>query len=82
MKDKMTNIRVEERESMSKLYDCKVSIVFKAKHATPGNHTWGVNGETGKLQDMTDLGVWDTYSVKAQTVKTAIEVTTKSLLYM
>jgi hypothetical protein len=33
-----------------------------------------VNGETGKLQDMKELGVWDTYSVKAQTVKTAIEV--------
>lgn len=49
-------------------------FVLKAKHATPGNHTWGVNGETGKLQDMTELGVWDTYSVKAQTVKTAIEV--------
>jgi hypothetical protein len=37
-----------------------------------------VNGETGKLQDMTELGVWDTFSVKAQTVKTAIEVTIRN----
>lgn len=26
---------------------------------------------------MTELGVWDTYSVKAQTVKTAIEVSSR-----
>ena len=48
--------------------------LIQAKHATKGNHTWGVNGETGQLQDMKELGVWDTYSVKAQTVKTALEV--------
>ena len=39
-----------------------------------GNTTWGVNGETGEITDMNELGVWDTYSVKAQTLKTAIEV--------
>ncbi|XP_031572027.1 T-complex protein 1 subunit gamma-like [Actinia tenebrosa] len=46
---------------------------LRAKHATPGNTTWGVNGETGEIVDMTELGVWDTYSVKAQTFKTALE---------
>lgn len=39
-----------------------------------GNTTWGVNGETGEITNMNELGVWDTYSVKAQTLKTAIEV--------
>ena len=42
-----------------------------------GNTTWGVNGETGQITDMNELDVWDTYSVKAQTLKTAIEVTSK-----
>lgn len=42
-----------------------------------GNTTWGVNGETGEITDMNELSVWDTYSVKAQTLKTAIEVIIK-----
>ncbi|XP_046858014.1 T-complex protein 1 subunit gamma-like [Xenia sp. Carnegie-2017] len=60
------------------IQNCGGSVIrtltaLKAKHATKGNHTWGVNGETGQLKDMQELGVWDTYSVKAQTIKTAIE---------
>lgn len=46
---------------------------LRAKHAVDSNTTWGVNGETGEITDMNTLGVWDTYSVKAQTFKTAIE---------
>lgn len=49
-------------------------MFLQAKHAVDGNTTWGVNGETGEITDMNELGVWDTYSVKAQTLKTAIEV--------
>ena len=37
-----------------------------------------MNGETGEITDMKDLGVWDTYAVKAQTFKTSIEVSTLS----
>lgn len=48
--------------------------ILQAKHAVDSNTTWGVNGETGEITDMNTLGVWDTYSVKAQTFKTAIEV--------
>jgi len=33
-----------------------------------------VNGENGEIVDMKDFGVWEAYSVKAQTYKTAIEV--------
>jgi len=36
--------------------------------------SWGVNGENGEIVDMKDYGVWEAYSVKAQTYKTAIEV--------
>ena len=46
----------------------------QAKHAVAGNVTWGVDGDTGVVVDMTELGVWDPLSVKVQTYKTAIEV--------
>ena len=46
----------------------------KAKHAVGGNTSWGVNGETGGVADMKEYGIWEAYSVKAQTYKTAIEV--------
>lgn len=35
--------------------------------------SWGINGVTGELVDMHDYGVWEPLSVKAQTIKTAIE---------
>merc|ERR1712038_2101124 len=46
---------------------------LKAKHATPGNASWGVNGLTGKVEDMKDVGVLEPLAVKLQTYKTAIE---------
>jgi T-complex protein 1 subunit gamma len=46
---------------------------LRAKHATEGCTTWGVDGETGNVVDMKELGIWEPYSVKAQTYKTAIE---------
>merc|ERR550539_611020 len=46
---------------------------LRAKHATENNTTWGINGETGELVNMKDYGVWEPYSVKIQTYKTAIE---------
>nr|CAD7423527.1 unnamed protein product [Timema monikensis] len=45
---------------------------LRAKHATGGT-TWGINGETGELADMKNLGVWEPLSVKLQTYKTAVE---------
>lgn len=46
---------------------------LRAKHATEGNTSWGVNGENGDVIDMKEYGIWEAYSVKAQTYKTAIE---------
>jgi len=59
------------------MQNCGVNTIrtmttLTAKHATEGN-TWGVDGETGKIVDMNDFGVWDTFQVKAQVMKTAIE---------
>jgi T-complex protein 1 subunit gamma len=34
----------------------------------------GIDGDRGVLADMAALQIWDTFSVKVQTIKTAIEV--------
>mmetsp|Transcript_15244 Transcript_15244/g.17751 ORF Transcript_15244/g.17751 Transcript_15244/m.17751 type:complete len:557 (+) Transcript_15244:148-1818(+) len=34
---------------------------------------WGINGKTGVLVDMEEYGIWEPFSVKVQTIKTAIE---------
>lgn len=58
---------------------------LRAKHAaayeeveTSGNGTfpkcnWGIDGTTGKLVGMEEFGVWEPFSVKVQTIKTAVE---------
>lgn len=35
---------------------------------------WGINGETGKIVKMDELGIWEPLTVKLQTYKTAVEV--------
>lgn len=51
-----------------------MSFCFQAKHTQEGSQTWGVNGETGALVDMKELGIWEPLAVKLQTYKTAVEV--------
>ncbi|XP_002736837.1 T-complex protein 1 subunit gamma-like [Saccoglossus kowalevskii] len=46
---------------------------LRAKHTDTDNITWGVDGEKGTLVDMKDFGVWEPFSVKVQTYKTAME---------
>lgn len=46
---------------------------LRTKHLQPGHSTWGINGNTGEIADMKDLGIWEPYCVKAQTLKTALE---------
>eukprot|EP00128_Syssomonas_multiformis_P003162 Colp12_sorted_trinity150504_noHs@31455 len=46
---------------------------LRAKHATSGNMYWGIDGDKGTVVDMNELGVWDPYAVKVQTLKTSIE---------
>lgn len=40
-------------------------ISFQAKHAN-GEHSWGVNGETGKIVDMKTYGLYESASVKVR----------------
>lgn len=48
---------------------------LRAKHAAADsvNKNWGIDGETGKIVDMTELNVWEPLAVKMQAYKTAIE---------
>ena len=49
---------------------------LRAKHTKDEGRTMGVDGTTGKITDMHDLGVWEPLSVKLQVYKTAIETAT------
>ncbi|KAK4461647.1 chaperonin Cpn60/TCP-1 family [Cladorrhinum samala] len=51
----------------------RVLTDLRAKHAE-GKTSWGVNGDTGALVDMTSYGVWEPEAIKVQSMKTAIEV--------
>jgi len=60
--------------------NCGVSVIrtiteLRAKHAANNDDKcyWGINGNTGAISDMKELGIWEPYSVKVQTVKTAVE---------
>jgi len=46
---------------------------LRAKHATEGNISWGVDGNSGELVDMKELGIHESFLVKSQSIKTAVE---------
>jgi T-complex protein 1 subunit gamma len=50
----------------------RVLTELRAKHAGGGS-SWGVDGDTGKIADMTEYGVWEPMAIKLQSVKTAVE---------
>jgi T-complex protein 1 subunit gamma len=51
----------------------RVLTALRAKHAEGKNSNWGVDGNKGEIAEMNKINVWDSYTVKAQTIKTAIE---------
>jgi len=60
------------------LENCGADIIrvltqLRAKHADGKNVTTGIDGEKGVIADMTELGIWEPFPVKVQTIKTAIE---------
>ncbi|WFD31425.1 T-complex protein 1 subunit gamma [Malassezia sp. CBS 17886] len=50
----------------------KTLTQLRARHAN-GEHTYGVDGYTGKVVDMKQYGLYESVSVKIQTLKTATE---------
>jgi T-complex protein 1 subunit gamma len=53
----------------------RVITELRAKHAVSPieNSSWGINGETGVIAEMKQLGILDSFAVKAQAIKTSIE---------
>ena len=50
----------------------RVLSQLRAKHAQ-GNFTTGIDGNTGKIVDMVEYGIWEPEVIKQQSCKTAIE---------
>ena len=50
----------------------KTLTQLRARHAN-GEHSYGVDGNTGKVVEMKQYGLYESASVKIQIVKTAIE---------
>lgn len=50
----------------------RVLTELRAKHAE-GKSSWGINGDTGTIADMTEYGIWEPEAIKLQSIKTAIE---------
>ncbi|KAG7810491.1 hypothetical protein KL921_002986 [Ogataea angusta] len=50
----------------------RVLSQLRAKHAN-GEHTWGIDGESGKIVDMNEYGIWEPEVIKQQSAKTSIE---------
>jgi len=50
----------------------RVLTDLRAKHAE-GKHTFGIDGDAGKVVDMKEYGVWEPEAVKLQSIKTAVE---------
>lgn len=46
---------------------------LRAKHTEGDGVTFGINGHVGTIADMKELGVWEPFAVKTQTIKTAVE---------
>ncbi|KAF2260513.1 T-complex protein 1 subunit gamma [Lojkania enalia] len=57
----------------------KVLTQLRAKHAEGlegeknSNSSWGIDGDSGKVVDMKQYGVWEPMAVKEQSIKTAVE---------
>jgi T-complex protein 1 subunit gamma len=54
----------------------RVITELRGKHADTSDKihlNFGINGQTGTVDNMKTLNVWDTLSVKKQTLKTAVE---------
>merc|ERR1719401_2140998 len=59
-------------------HNCGADVVrvmtdLRARHAAQGGANWGIDGHKGVVADVRELGIVDTFAVKQQTLRTAIE---------
>jgi len=54
----------------------RIITELRSKHSDkkdPNSIYYGINGNTGKVENVKNLGIWDTLSVRKQTLKTSVE---------
>ena len=51
----------------------RIITELRAKHAERGNSTFGIDGNSKKIADMSVQNIWEPIAVKNQVIKTAIE---------
>jgi len=61
------------RAKHASFHNDAANVVGEGTGAVMKPCNWGINGTTGELVDMEELGIWEPFSVKVQTIKTAIE---------
>mmetsp|Transcript_115781 Transcript_115781/g.323810 ORF Transcript_115781/g.323810 Transcript_115781/m.323810 type:complete len:559 (-) Transcript_115781:15-1691(-) len=59
-------------------HNCGADVIrimtdLRARHAVSGGVNWGIDGTKGVVADVKALGIMDTFAVKQQTLKTAVE---------
>uniref|UniRef100_A0A7S2J9F8 T-complex protein 1 subunit gamma n=1 Tax=Zooxanthella nutricula TaxID=1333877 RepID=A0A7S2J9F8_9DINO len=59
-------------------HNCGADVVrvmtdLRARHAAAGGVCWGIDGSKGTVADVKALGIMDTFAVKQQTLRTAVE---------
>merc|ERR1712046_181871 len=59
-------------------HNCGADVVrimtdLRARHASGTGVNWGIDGLKGAVADVKALGILDTFAVKQQTLKTAVE---------
>merc|ERR1719262_1200402 len=59
-------------------HNCGADVVrlmtdLRSRHATSTGLNWGIDGNAGVVADVKELGIMDTFAVKKQTMRTAIE---------
>lgn len=51
----------------------RIITELRAKHAQQGNSSFGIDGNSKKISDMSDVNVWQPIAVKNQIIKTSVE---------
>lgn len=59
-------------------HNCGADVVrvmtdLRSRHSQPGGLNWGIDGHKGIVADVKELGIMDTFAVKKQTLRTAVE---------
>merc|ERR1712048_1299949 len=59
-------------------HNCGADVVrvmtdLRSRHASPSGLNWGIDGNKGVVADVKELRIMDTFAVKQQTLRTAVE---------